>query len=202
MPDPKDPAPDPQPDKDKADPPAKPPKSPPQPDPTKPTEEELVEAKVQERLKAERLKDEAKALKDKAKAEEEEAKKRGEFEQLHAAEKAARETAEKEKAIAILSEQVSDALADVAADHDGYSVKVLKTYVKPLVLSALAAADAPDAAAIAKATKAAVDQYVKDNPRQQPKGGAAPYQPPHGQRLPKEEKPNGKARSEVALRYF
>jgi hypothetical protein len=144
------------------------------PAPTPSPEEEIerrAEEKAQAKLAAEREKDRKKAEKEKADAYAEEAKKRGEWEKLATREKEQREEAEARAVRAERSEQVNDALVDAAAEHEGYSVKVFKTYVKPIVMSELADDAKPED--LVKLTKAKVAEYVKDNPRAVKAGGGA-----------------------------
>jgi hypothetical protein len=151
------------------------------------TEEERVEARVQERLKAERLKDEQKAQKDKARAEEEEAKKRGEFEKLHAAEKAAREAAEQERDRERLSKRVIRALTAEAGKHAGYDAAKLEAYLHDRIVAGLKV-DADDKA-VGSVVAEAVKQFVADFPLSVKGGGAPPAQQ---NRLPVPAKTNDK----------
>jgi membrane protein involved in colicin uptake len=136
-----------------------------------------IDAAVASALATERKAAADKAAKDKSDAEAADAIKRGEFEKVANTEKAKREEAEHKLALRERDIAVRDALAA----HADYAT--CAKYVTPLVDATF------QGDALAKAAKAAVEDYIKDNPRT-PKGSVGAPPAPRGSRIPPTRQPN------------
>lgn len=143
------------------DPPAGSGGAPPKTDPPAPKKIELTEDELNTRIEAAKQSERDAATKAKKTADDaaaaEEARKKGEFEKVANTEKEKRETAERENASLRIDIAIRDHLADEKLrDYAGCA-----KYIKPQI----DVAKASDPSKLAEAITAAVEQYVKDNPR-------------------------------------
>ena len=159
----------------------KPPTSPPPPK-EGPTEEELIEAKVQARLSDERERDRQRREREAAKAKEEADKEQGKWQGLYEKADARAKAAE----LGLRREQLRGRLRDhIAAKHPEYAVAATKEGNPPAVyiwgsIQDQITAETADADADKLFARAA-EQYVADNPRA-PRGSAAAPAAPSGVR--------------------
>lgn len=144
----------------------------PKPDPKKkdePKKVELTEDELNQRIEAAKKEERDAAAETKKKEQEataaEEAKKKGEWETLA---KAA-ETKQKEAEAQVSDLKIDIAIRDALTDEKLRDYAGCAKYIKPQIDAALAG----DQKKLDAAIKAAVDQYVKDNPRK-PGGGPPP----------------------------